>query len=226
MGESKRNGPDARQRTEANTSAERHDVSAQAAGLPFVVQWRNAICAAGCDLSSTQRLIALALSLYADADGSNAFPSERALADATALSERAVRSGLLALIASAWVRREQRIGAGKAWRWNVYTLELPVGAARRSLPMRKGAERDSGPSGEKGAEHGAGASTRSGTSFQMVRNVVPDGPEPRAADLELYQKEHLVRARTREGMYPSDEATKQADAASRARARERLKVPA
>jgi hypothetical protein len=97
-----------------------------------------------------------------------------------------VRKSLSALDANGWIRREKRVGQGKSWCWHIYTLLMPEGGERRSLPKRKGAERSSLPQefegGERGsspsAEGGERRSTRTGTSFQ-------EGREPRSADLDL-----------------------------------------
>jgi hypothetical protein len=162
----------------------------------FVQRWRISVCGRDSTLRATTRHVGLTLSLYANAEGENAYPSEDALAAACALSTRAVRTALSELEANGRIKREKRIGQGQAWRWHVYTLLLPEGAERSSLPNRKGAERSSLPN-RKGAErssppsalHGEElnsgpnaegperASKRTGTTFQK-------GPEPRSADLE------------------------------------------
>jgi hypothetical protein len=223
MDEQERKSPDARQRTEAYIATEQPDSTAHSSRLPFVVRWRIAI--AGSALKSMQKLVAFTLSLYADSDGRNAFPSELALVEASSASERTVRDALRELGEAAWLIKEQRNGSGQGWRWNFYTLTIPEGAARPALPMRKGAERSAGPTNDERPAAGAGRASTSGSSVHKVRQLTPRGPASTAADLDLHlEKAPSLRARARDGVYPTDEARKRADGEARARAFAKLKA--
>lgn len=156
--------------------------------LPLIVRWRNAVCAQQSTLTSTQRLVALALSLYANQDGGRCHPSEEALAIATGLTTRSVRSSLARIEQEGLAERRMIKGEGQAWRWTLWTLRLPEGAECLSLPNRKGAEPVSAAPGE-GPE----------SDDSKVRNVVPEGPEPVSAYVDI----HVDKGRREKAPAPS-----------------------
>ncbi|MEO7937733.1 MAG: hypothetical protein ABIR55_03855, partial [Burkholderiaceae bacterium] len=155
--------------SEANTNTQ----SKGKTNLPLVVRWRNAVCAEGSALTSTQRLVALVMSLYGNQNGTRCHPSEVAIAAATALSVRAVRTALGAIERTGFASRQMIKGQGQAWRWTLWTLLIPEGAEAGSLPRRKGAEVGSSPSDEGAA-----------TDDSDVRQLTTEGEEPVAADVE------------------------------------------
>jgi hypothetical protein len=141
--------------------------------LPMIAQWRNAVCARTSTLTSTQRLVALAMALYSDPDGTRCHPSTESLAAATALTTRSVGSALTGIERAGFATRQMMKGRGQAWRWTLWTLCIPEDAEPNSLPRRKGSETGSTPFGE-GVE----------TDDTKVRKLVPKGVETRSADLE------------------------------------------
>lgn len=70
-----------------------------------LLAWRKAIAAS--DLSSTQKLVALVLSLHMNGDGASCFPSQKTVAAEASLTERAVRDTIPKLVEAGWIRREQ-----------------------------------------------------------------------------------------------------------------------
>lgn len=157
----------------AGQQPEAQDVCDVTTNLPLIVRWRNAVCYEGSPLTSTQRHVALTLSLYADATGRNCYPSGDALAAATGLSVRAVRDALKEIEGHGFACRRLMKRSGQAWKWTLWTLLLPEGEERRSLPRRKGEETDSPPLRE-GAE----------ADDTKVRNLVPRRGEPRSTDVD------------------------------------------
>jgi hypothetical protein len=155
--------------SEANTDTQ----SKGKTNLPLVVRWRNAVCAEGSALTSTQRLVALVMSLYGNHNGTRCHPSEVAIAASTALSVRAVRTALGAIEKTGFASRQMRKGQGQAWRWTLWTLLIPEGAEAGALPRRKGAAVGSSP-----LEEGAA------TDDSKVRQLTTEGEEPVAADVE------------------------------------------
>ena len=88
----------------AETNATNRDVSVPAASKPLVVRWRKAILSTTGPPNSTTRLVLLALADFMD-NGGKAWPSQRKLADATALSQRAVGVHLIRAHSSGWLIR-------------------------------------------------------------------------------------------------------------------------
>ena len=105
--------------------------------LPFIVRWRNAVCSRESALSSTERLVALALALYADANGAGASMSQKTLAVACGLSERSVGTTLASLRANSWCsgKRIRRRGDRTGWIALSWSATMPPCAADWNLPV-------------------------------------------------------------------------------------------
>ncbi len=112
------------------TYAGKREVTRRASPL---LAWRKAVAAAE-DLSSTQKLVALVLSLHMNGDGASCFPSQETIAAEASLGIRAVRDALKALDDGGFIRRE-----GGRYRGDVtrYVASLPS-ERRHVLPPSHG----------------------------------------------------------------------------------------
>ncbi|PWJ81548.1 helix-turn-helix protein [Pseudaminobacter salicylatoxidans] len=124
--------------------------------------WRHAITRSG--LPPTTRHVLLTVSLFMNEVGGGCYPTQKQLAEATGLSERAVREHLDVAQRAGWILRSEHGFRGQKWRNHEYQACWPD-----PQNVEKGAEPDAGPFLE-GAEPDA---ERCGTSRQKVRNVVP-----------------------------------------------------
>ncbi len=132
------------------------------------------------DVTSTQKLVLLALADNANDDGS-CYPSMALLARKTCLSDRAVRGTMRDLETAQLVRSEARPGTS-----TLYRLMVPP---RNEVPPSSGAplravtpvtpEAGSALPSEETPERGAG---EGGTTFPPPRNVVPPTPERGSGD--------------------------------------------
>ena len=103
--------------------------------------WRSAICDS--DLSSTQRHVALTLSLHMNERGGSCFPSVATLMDETGLAERTVREALKALSKAGWlVKKERSTGSGRQTS-NEYQALVPEGEGAGDAPPEGVLEGDS-----------------------------------------------------------------------------------
>nr|WP_139202415.1 hypothetical protein [Frateuria terrea] len=109
-----------------------------------------------------------------------------------------MRSSLTAIEEAGFARRQMMKGKGQAWRWTMWTLLLPEGAERLSLPKRKGEEADSAPLGE-GME----------SDDTKVRNVVPKGEERRSTDFDHRDFDHIDQESSASALTPSKGKGKQ-----------------
>lgn len=94
------------------------------ARLPLVIRWREALKVSA--VPSTRRWVLVALSLYAQTDGTGAYPSTRRLAGDTALSRRSVEEHLRIAEGEGWIRREDRQRTGRALPSKRYVLTIPL----------------------------------------------------------------------------------------------------
>ena len=76
--------------------------------------------------SPTTRWLLIALSLWCNGDERRCWPSQQTLARQTGLSLRAVKRHLQIADDEGWLFRSQRRKKGKAWKYTVYELTLPV----------------------------------------------------------------------------------------------------
>lgn len=165
-------------------------VKAQKAGakpIPFVVQWRRAICAEASPLTSTERLVGFALAQHADGNGASCFPSVDTVAKAAALKERATQDALRRLDRLGYLSRTPTKTAGHAWRGYEYRLKLPEGPAPDAAAQSEVAAPDAGRFPE-------------GPAFpaSKVRHLTAQAPAPDADDLERAlpreSQKHLEKA--------------------------------
>jgi hypothetical protein len=110
-----------------------------------VHSWRRALCSPDHKLSSTARLVGLALSLDGDTNGTNCRPGAGKLAKQCNLSVSATRSALALLVDTGWLKRVSRGGqAGQARAAAVYHLTFPhrtgttTGSTDRSVAQEAG----------------------------------------------------------------------------------------
>ena len=85
--------------------------------------WRGAIMSGDSELTPSQRLVAMALSLHMSDKGSSCFPSTRLLCEHTGLSKPAVIKARHALVDKGWLI--MKVGGGR--QSNVYTAVVPPG---------------------------------------------------------------------------------------------------
>jgi hypothetical protein len=154
---------------------------------PFTARWRNAVFSANNPLTSTQRLVALALCAYADADGGSCYPSEQLLSQASALSIRAVRNALGGIESAGYARRQKVRGRGQGWQWTKWTLTLPLGVDT-SLPRRQPLIEQEAPCAGKTAEqeelHASCLPEQPASDDSNMRHLATGHGAPRADDLE------------------------------------------
>lgn len=124
--------------------------------------WRHAIIKSA--LPATTRHVLLTVSCFMNETGDGCYPTQKQLAEATGLSERAVRAQLEIAEEAGWIKRSEHGFKGQRWRNHEYQAAWP-----ETQDVDEGEERGAGPSNE-GAE---ASSETCGTSFQKVRNVVP-----------------------------------------------------
>lgn len=117
--------------------------------------WRHKILKS--DLPSTTRHVLLTLSCFMNDVGGGCYPTQEQLAEASGLTDRAVRKHLELAEQKGWLRRDEHGFRGQRWRNTEYWALWPD-----PLDVDEGAEQGSSPSGES-----------SGTSFRNVRNKVP-----------------------------------------------------
>ncbi len=91
---------------------------------PFIVRWRSAVLSKAGPKSSAARLVLVALSQWMNAEGGSCWPSIITLAEATALSERAVGLHLAQAVEEGWITRERR-GVGRYNRGFTYQAAVP-----------------------------------------------------------------------------------------------------
>ena len=87
---------------------------------PFVVEWRRAVRDSA--LTSTQKLVALVLSLWMDKRGASCFPSTKTVAAGCSLTERTIIKTRRELVAAGFLDGQKR--AGKT---TIYSARLPEG---------------------------------------------------------------------------------------------------
>lgn len=123
--------------------------------------WRHAVLKSG--LPATTRHVLLTISCFMNDVGGGCYPTQDQIAEASGLSERAVRAHIDAAVKAGWLDRKEHGFRGQKWRNHEYQAAWPAqGVEDADLHVEKGAERGSGPSDE-GAEPPAG----------KVRNHVP-----------------------------------------------------
>lgn len=124
--------------------------------------WRHAIIKSS--LPATTRHVLLTISCFMNELGDGCYPTQEQIAEATGLSDRAVRTHLELAEKEGWIKRSEHGFRGQKWRNHQYVASWP-----ETQHVDEGAELASGAS-DQGAE---GRSSK-------VRNVVPKGAEGRS----------------------------------------------
>jgi hypothetical protein len=128
--------------------------------------WRKAVAATS-NLSSTQKLVALVLSLHMNGDGASCFPSQETIAAEASLGLRAVRDALKTLDDRDYIAREGGRFRGDVTR---YRATLPASERRQDGPPSE-ERRQLVPASDEGKA--ASADAEGGTSFHERRHDVP-----------------------------------------------------
>lgn len=127
--------------------------------------WRHALLKS--DLPATTRHVLLTISCFMNDVGGGCYPTQEQLAEATGLSDRAVRQHIDVAVKAGWLVRKEHGFRGQKWRNHEYEAAWPIldvvgdaseGAERGSSALPEGAERHA-----EGAERGS----------EKVRNDVP-----------------------------------------------------
>ncbi len=84
--------------------------------------------------SPTTRWLLIAISLWCNGDERRCWPSQQTLARQTSLSLRAIKRHLKIADNEGWLFRSQRRKKGKAWKYTVCELTLPVDGDDRNVP--------------------------------------------------------------------------------------------
>lgn len=123
--------------------------------------WRHAVLKSG--LPATTRHVLLTISCFMNDVGGGCYPTQEQLAEASGLSDRAVRAHIDAAVKAGWLSRKEHGFRGQKWRNHEYEASWPTQDVEADdLHVEKGEERGSGPFVE-GAEPASG----------KVRNDVP-----------------------------------------------------
>jgi len=138
----------------------------------FNFEWRDAILSEGCRVKPTTKLVLLSLTKYMGNDGSDCYPSTRAIALDTGLSRRCVETHLHKAEASGWLAIEHRRPSGQGWR------------RYRYVPRR----------GERGSPDQGVPAKKVGKSVHDVGNLMHEGGEPHSPDQTIDQTIRPIRA--------------------------------
>ena len=93
----------------------------------FLFRWRRRMASTRGPRPTT-RLVLFALSLSANKNGANCFPSQRLLRKRTGLSSRSIVDHLRVAELHGWIVREKRRRPGQAWKGFEYYLDIPADA--------------------------------------------------------------------------------------------------
>jgi helix-turn-helix protein len=152
---------------EANTEAVSESLPPRNVGgkTSRLLAWRKAVVAS--DLSGTQKLVALVLSLHMNSGGSSCFPSQETIAEEASLGVRAVRDALKTLDGRGFIARE-----GGRFRGDVTRYRASLTAERRKdvPPFEEVTRHDVPPSTERKA---ASDDAKGGISFHERRHDMP-----------------------------------------------------
>lgn len=130
--------------------------------------WRHALLKS--DLPATTRHVLLTISCFMNDVGGGCYPTQEQLAEATGLSDRAVRQHIDIAVKAGWLVKKEHGFRGQKWRNHEYEAAWPtqdVGEA--DLPVVVGEEHASAPFSEGAERHAEGAERGS----EKVRNDVP-----------------------------------------------------
>jgi hypothetical protein len=131
--------------------------------------WRHAVLKS--DLPATTRHVLLTISCFMNDVGGGCYPTQEQLAEATGLTDRAVRKHLDDAVSAGWLLRREHGFRGQKWRNHEYEASWPDAQhVEQPVPdVDEGAEPSSGPFSE-GAERGSKGAE---PDDKKVRNDVP-----------------------------------------------------
>lgn len=130
--------------------------------------WRHALLKS--DLPATTRHVLLTISCFMNDVGGGCYPTQEQIAEATGLSDRAVRQHIDTAVKAGWLVRKEHGFRGQKWRNHEYEASWPTqDVGQTELPIAVGEEPDSAPFQEGAERHSEGAERGSG----KVRNDVP-----------------------------------------------------
>ena len=118
--------------------------------VPFIVRWRSAVLAArptreqlrenpnviwepGARLTSTEKVVLLALAESANSAGRSCFPAITLVARRANVTDKTAGHWLDSAGRKGWFEREKR-GTGKDWKHFEYVLKIPDGAVEVTAP--------------------------------------------------------------------------------------------
>lgn len=146
--------------------------------------WRHAILKS--DLPATTRHVLLTISCFMNDVGGGCYPTQEQLAEASGLSDRAVRAHIETAVKAGWLVRKEHGFRGQKWRNHEYEAAWPaqdVEAGRQHI--EKGAEPVSGPFGE-------GAEPPSGKVRNDVPTILPSTSPRRKEDTNVSSKSAAI----------------------------------
>jgi hypothetical protein len=123
--------------------------------------------------SSTVKLCLLALAEWADADGSNCYPSIPNIATRASVNEKTVRRSLDQAESAGLIQRSQK-GTAQGWRRFVYLPIVPKGADTTPARSKDGVDTESAP-----------LPSTCGLSVPNVRTLSPEGVGAESTDLSI-----------------------------------------
>lgn len=138
---------------------------------PFILQWRSAVL--NSTLPATGKLCLIVLSEFADADGSNCFPSIEMVARKASINEKTARLNLAEAANTGWIQRVSK-GTTQGWKRFEYTPIVPEGADTTPARLPEGA-----------GVTPVATCERSGHSVRDVRALRPEGAGVTPYDLSI-----------------------------------------
>lgn len=130
--------------------------------------WRHAVLKSG--LPATTRHVLLTISCFMNDVGGGCYPTQEQLAEASGLSDRAVRQHIDDAVKAGWLTRKEHGFRGQKWRNHEYEAAWPAQDAEiAELDLVERAEAGSGPFQEGAEPHAEGAEP----DDKKVRKDVP-----------------------------------------------------
>ena len=121
-------------------------------------------------LPATTRHVLLTISCFMNDVGGGCYPTQEQIAEATGLTDRAVRQHIDAAVKAGWIKRKEHGFRGQKWRNHEYEASWPAqDVDEGELHVVERAERGSGPLAEGAERHAEGAEP----DDKKVRNDVP-----------------------------------------------------
>ena len=173
---------------------------------PHVARWRSAVFRS--PLPPAEKLAVLALGEFADADGSNCYPSIPSVAELAGVNERTVRRATNVAIKAGLIQRVHRGGNSMGWRRYAYRLVIPGSDEGADTLTTRSDERagvmstrsgnaitsSAPPPGEGVVSAGCGDGG-CGHLAHRVRTSRPEGAGVMSTDLDHYLDHYLEEAK-------------------------------